>query len=64
MQFGPAKVLHSDGEGTLSNGTATAAFQAEGTELRIRPRGQRATTIEARSCILRHLLHVMETELS
>eukprot|EP00959_Pyramimonas_sp_CCMP1952_P387093 8112428-Pyramimonas_sp.AAC.1 len=36
----------------------------KGTALRIRARGQHATTIEARNGILRHLLHVMEAELN
>eukprot|EP00959_Pyramimonas_sp_CCMP1952_P247320 5169994-Pyramimonas_sp.AAC.1 len=63
MQFEPAKALYSDGEGTLNNDAAKAAHKAKGTELRIRARGQRATTIEARSGILRYFLQVMETEL-
>eukprot|EP00959_Pyramimonas_sp_CCMP1952_P006053 126693-Pyramimonas_sp.AAC.1 len=63
MQFGPAKVLYSDGEGALNNDTAKAVLKAKGTELWIRARGQRATTIEARNGILRHLLHAMEAEL-
>ena len=63
MQFGPAKVLYSDGEGALNNDTAEAALKAKGTELRIRARGQHATTIEARNGILRHLIHVVESEL-
>ena len=63
MQFGPAKVLYSDGEGALNNDTANAVLKAKGSELRIRARGQHATTIEARNGILRHLLHVMEAEL-
>eukprot|EP00959_Pyramimonas_sp_CCMP1952_P190219 3979175-Pyramimonas_sp.AAC.1 len=46
MQFGPANVLYSDGEGALNNDTAKAVLEAEGTELRIRARGQRATTLE------------------
>eukprot|EP00959_Pyramimonas_sp_CCMP1952_P337499 7067824-Pyramimonas_sp.AAC.1 len=64
MQFGPAKVLYSDGEGALNNDPATAVLKAKGIELRIRARGQRATTIEARNGILRHILHVMEAELN
>eukprot|EP00959_Pyramimonas_sp_CCMP1952_P066495 1388308-Pyramimonas_sp.AAC.1 len=64
MQFGHAKVLYSDREGALNNATATAVFKTKGTELRIRARGQRATTTEARNGILRHLLHVMEAELN
>eukprot|EP00959_Pyramimonas_sp_CCMP1952_P419665 8790277-Pyramimonas_sp.AAC.1 len=63
MQFGPAKVVYSDGEGARNNGTAKAVLKAKGTELRIRERGQRATTIEARHDRLRHLFRVMETEL-
>eukprot|EP00959_Pyramimonas_sp_CCMP1952_P382662 8018310-Pyramimonas_sp.AAC.1 len=47
--------------GALNNDAAKAVLKAKGTELRIRPRGQRAATIEARSGILRHLLHVMKT---
>eukprot|EP00959_Pyramimonas_sp_CCMP1952_P207116 4332593-Pyramimonas_sp.AAC.1 len=64
MQFGPAKVLYSDGEGALHNDAAKAVLKAKGAELRIRARGQRAATIEARSGILRHLLHVMEAGLN
>eukprot|EP00959_Pyramimonas_sp_CCMP1952_P315357 6600283-Pyramimonas_sp.AAC.1 len=64
MQFGPAKVLYSDGEGALNNGTAKTVLKATGTELRMRARGQHATTIEARHGILRHLLHAMEAELN
>eukprot|EP00959_Pyramimonas_sp_CCMP1952_P463874 9485658-Pyramimonas_sp.AAC.1 len=63
MQCGIAKVLYSDGEGALNNDAAKAVLKAEGAELRMRARGQRARTIGARSCILRHVLRVMETEL-
>eukprot|EP00959_Pyramimonas_sp_CCMP1952_P154882 3240484-Pyramimonas_sp.AAC.1 len=49
MQFGLAKVRCSDGEGALNDDTAKAVLKAKGTELRIRARGQRATTIEVRS---------------
>eukprot|EP00959_Pyramimonas_sp_CCMP1952_P331564 6943064-Pyramimonas_sp.AAC.1 len=54
---------HSDGEGALNNDTAKEVLKAKGAELRIRARGQRATTLEGRSGVLRHLLHVVETEL-
>eukprot|EP00959_Pyramimonas_sp_CCMP1952_P215841 4514670-Pyramimonas_sp.AAC.1 len=54
---------YSDREGALNNDTAKAGLKAKGTELRMRARGQRATTIEARNGTLRHLLHVMEAEL-
>eukprot|EP00959_Pyramimonas_sp_CCMP1952_P225992 4726087-Pyramimonas_sp.AAC.1 len=64
MQFGPAKVLYSDGEDALNHDTAKAVLKAKGTELRIRARGQHATTIEARNGIIRHLLHVVEAELN
>eukprot|EP00959_Pyramimonas_sp_CCMP1952_P282428 5903263-Pyramimonas_sp.AAC.1 len=64
MQFGPTTVLYSDGEGALNNDTAKSALEANGTEFRIRARGQHATMIEARNGILRHLLHVMEAELN
>eukprot|EP00959_Pyramimonas_sp_CCMP1952_P325153 6805832-Pyramimonas_sp.AAC.1 len=60
MQFGLAKVLYSDGEGALKNDTAKEVLKAKGADLRIRARGQHATTIEARNGILRHLPHVME----
>eukprot|EP00959_Pyramimonas_sp_CCMP1952_P191004 3994564-Pyramimonas_sp.AAC.1 len=36
----------------------------KGAELRVRARGRRAATIEARNGILRRLLHAMETELN
>eukprot|EP00959_Pyramimonas_sp_CCMP1952_P357614 7487753-Pyramimonas_sp.AAC.1 len=64
MQFGLAKALYSDGGGALNNDPAKAVLKAKGAELRIRARGQHATTIEARSGILCHLLHVMEAELN
>eukprot|EP00959_Pyramimonas_sp_CCMP1952_P128795 2693490-Pyramimonas_sp.AAC.1 len=64
MQFGPAKVPYPGGEGALNNDTAKAVLMARGTELRICARGQYATTIDARSGILCHLLHVMEAELN
>eukprot|EP00959_Pyramimonas_sp_CCMP1952_P145332 3042766-Pyramimonas_sp.AAC.2 len=48
MQFGPAKVFYSDGEGALNNDIAKAVFKANGAELRMRSRGQLAATIEAR----------------
>eukprot|EP00959_Pyramimonas_sp_CCMP1952_P067897 1417078-Pyramimonas_sp.AAC.1 len=64
MQFGPAEVLYSDGEDALNNDTAEAVLQANCTELRIRARGQHATTIEAGNGRLRNLLHVMEAELN
>eukprot|EP00959_Pyramimonas_sp_CCMP1952_P344732 7219900-Pyramimonas_sp.AAC.1 len=63
MQFGPAQVLYSDGDGAFNTDTSKAVLKAKGTELRIRARGQHATTIEAINGILRHLLHVMEAEL-
>eukprot|EP00959_Pyramimonas_sp_CCMP1952_P150938 3158777-Pyramimonas_sp.AAC.1 len=53
---------YSDGEGALNNDTAKAVIKTKGTELRMRARGQRATMIEARNGILRHLLRVMEAE--
>eukprot|EP00959_Pyramimonas_sp_CCMP1952_P297129 6216060-Pyramimonas_sp.AAC.1 len=53
-QFRPAKVLCSDGEGALDNGTTKAVFKAKDLELRIPARGQHATTSEARNGILRH----------
>eukprot|EP00959_Pyramimonas_sp_CCMP1952_P173282 3621040-Pyramimonas_sp.AAC.1 len=62
MQFGSTKVRYSNGEGALNNDTAKAVLEARGTELRIRARGQHATTIEARNGILRHLLRAMEAE--
>eukprot|EP00959_Pyramimonas_sp_CCMP1952_P009733 203089-Pyramimonas_sp.AAC.1 len=52
------------GEGALNNDVANAVLKAKGTELRMRARGQRATTIEARNGILRQLLHVMEAEVN
>lgn len=58
MQFRPAMVLYSDGEGALNNDAAKAVLKAKGTEMRTRARGQHATTINAR---FRHLLHAMET---
>eukprot|EP00959_Pyramimonas_sp_CCMP1952_P435225 9113330-Pyramimonas_sp.AAC.1 len=64
MQFGPAKVFYSDGEGALNNDAAKEVLKVKGAGLRMRARGQRATTMEARSGILRHLLHVMEAELN
>eukprot|EP00959_Pyramimonas_sp_CCMP1952_P170575 3564660-Pyramimonas_sp.AAC.1 len=64
MQFGPAQVFYSDGEGAPNNDTAKAVLKAKGTELRMLARGQRATTTEARNGILRHLLHAMEAELN
>eukprot|EP00959_Pyramimonas_sp_CCMP1952_P154454 3231275-Pyramimonas_sp.AAC.1 len=60
MQFGPAKVIYSDGDGALNNDTAKAVLKAEGAELRMRARGQHATTIEARNGMLRHFFHAME----
>eukprot|EP00959_Pyramimonas_sp_CCMP1952_P455371 9471445-Pyramimonas_sp.AAC.1 len=50
-------------KGALNNDTARAVLKTRGAELRMRASGQRATTIEARSGRLRHLLHVMETGL-
>eukprot|EP00959_Pyramimonas_sp_CCMP1952_P380732 7976929-Pyramimonas_sp.AAC.1 len=64
MQFGPAKVLYSDKEGALNKGAAKAVLEAEGIELRMRARGLRAITIEARSGVLRHLLRAVEAELN
>eukprot|EP00959_Pyramimonas_sp_CCMP1952_P316973 6634629-Pyramimonas_sp.AAC.1 len=64
MQLGPAEVLNSDAEGALNNDTAKAVLKAKCIELRVRARGQRAATIEARNGISRNLLHVMEAELS
>ena len=53
----------SDGEGALNNDTARGILKHKGTELRIRARGQHATTIEARNGILRHTMHLMEEDL-
>eukprot|EP00959_Pyramimonas_sp_CCMP1952_P224619 4696949-Pyramimonas_sp.AAC.1 len=64
MQFGPAWVLYSDGEGALNKDTAKAILKVKGIEFRIRARGQHAAAVEARNDILRHLLHVMEAELN
>eukprot|EP00959_Pyramimonas_sp_CCMP1952_P231651 4841958-Pyramimonas_sp.AAC.1 len=64
MQFGLAKVRYSNGEGALNNGTAKAVLKAKATKLRMRARGQRATTIEARNGIIRHILHVLEAKLN
>eukprot|EP00959_Pyramimonas_sp_CCMP1952_P342744 7180232-Pyramimonas_sp.AAC.1 len=65
MQLGLAKVPYSDGEVALNNDTAPAVLAAKkGTGFRMRARGQHATTIETRTGILRHLLHVMEAELN
>eukprot|EP00959_Pyramimonas_sp_CCMP1952_P379218 7943613-Pyramimonas_sp.AAC.1 len=50
--------------GALKNDTAKAVLKAKGTELRVRARGQHATTLGARNGILRHLRHVMEAELN
>eukprot|EP00959_Pyramimonas_sp_CCMP1952_P240930 5035455-Pyramimonas_sp.AAC.1 len=63
MQFEPAKVFYSDEEGAFDNDAAEAVLEGKGIELRIRARGQRATTIEAIRGRLRHVLHVMESEL-
>eukprot|EP00959_Pyramimonas_sp_CCMP1952_P406313 8515634-Pyramimonas_sp.AAC.1 len=57
MQFGPAKLLCPDGEGALKIDAPKAVLKAKGAELRMRARGQRTATIEARSGTLRHLLH-------
>eukprot|EP00959_Pyramimonas_sp_CCMP1952_P291520 6097724-Pyramimonas_sp.AAC.1 len=64
MQFGPAEVFYSDGEGALNNDVAKAVLKAKGADVRIRTRGQRGTTIGTRRGLLRHLLHVMEAELN
>eukprot|EP00959_Pyramimonas_sp_CCMP1952_P240777 5032319-Pyramimonas_sp.AAC.1 len=64
LQSGLAEVLYSDGGGALDEDTAEAVLKAKGTELRIGARGQHATTIEARSGMLRHLLNFMEAELN
>eukprot|EP00959_Pyramimonas_sp_CCMP1952_P190886 3992070-Pyramimonas_sp.AAC.1 len=64
MQFGPAKVLYSDGEGALNNDTVKAVLEAEGTDFRMRARRQHAATIEAGNGILRHLLRAMEAGLN
>eukprot|EP00959_Pyramimonas_sp_CCMP1952_P133474 2791114-Pyramimonas_sp.AAC.1 len=54
---------YSDGEGARNDDAAEAVFEAKGTELRLLASGQRATTIEARNDILRHILRVVEAEL-
>eukprot|EP00959_Pyramimonas_sp_CCMP1952_P283448 5925626-Pyramimonas_sp.AAC.1 len=64
MQFKPADVFYSVGEGALTKDRAKAVLKAKGAELRTRARGQRATTIKARSGVLRHALHVVEGELN
>eukprot|EP00959_Pyramimonas_sp_CCMP1952_P266415 5569777-Pyramimonas_sp.AAC.1 len=62
MQFELAMVLYSDGEGALKNEIAKVVLKAKGTELRTPTRGQHATTVETRNDRLRHLVHVVETE--
>eukprot|EP00959_Pyramimonas_sp_CCMP1952_P127481 2666528-Pyramimonas_sp.AAC.1 len=51
MQFGPARVLYSHGEGALNNDTAKAVLKAKGTEPRyVRvDNALRRSTIEARN---------------
>eukprot|EP00959_Pyramimonas_sp_CCMP1952_P109639 2293403-Pyramimonas_sp.AAC.1 len=56
-QRGPAAAMHSDGEGARNKDAAKSILNAKGTELRIRARSQRATTVEARNGIPRHTLH-------
>eukprot|EP00959_Pyramimonas_sp_CCMP1952_P216358 4525183-Pyramimonas_sp.AAC.1 len=46
----------------INNDTAKTVLKANGTELRIRARGQHATTIATRHGRLRHLLHVMDSD--
>ena len=60
MQHGPANILYSDGEGAFSNPTAKEILKFKGTELRMRARGQHATSIASINGILRHTMHVME----
>eukprot|EP00959_Pyramimonas_sp_CCMP1952_P243053 5080653-Pyramimonas_sp.AAC.1 len=55
-----AQAPHSDCEAALNNVAANSTAKAKGTVLRIRDRGQHATTIEARSGMLRHTSHVKE----
>eukprot|EP00959_Pyramimonas_sp_CCMP1952_P218133 4562395-Pyramimonas_sp.AAC.1 len=57
------KILYSDGEGAFNNPTAKHILASRGTDLRIRARGQHATTIEARNGLLRHTMHHIEQEL-
>eukprot|EP00959_Pyramimonas_sp_CCMP1952_P465892 9489079-Pyramimonas_sp.AAC.1 len=57
MQFGPAEVLYSDGEGALNDDIAKAVLKAKDAELRTLARGQHDTTFEIRNGTLRHLLH-------
>eukprot|EP00959_Pyramimonas_sp_CCMP1952_P070245 1466788-Pyramimonas_sp.AAC.1 len=53
LHRGPAKVLYSDGEGALNNGTPRHIHEQKRAEFKIRARGERATTIGSRSGILR-----------
>ena len=61
--YGYPQTLYSDGEGAFNNPTAKAQLASKGTDLRIRARGQHATTVEARNGLLRHTMHHIEQEL-
>ena len=56
-------MLCCDGEGGLSNEVAKERLAARAAELRVRAPGQHATTIEARSGILRMTLHLIEEDM-
>eukprot|EP00959_Pyramimonas_sp_CCMP1952_P217743 4553915-Pyramimonas_sp.AAC.1 len=62
MQFGLAKVFYSDGGVPLTTTLRKQSSRRKNIEVRMRARGQPATTTEAKHDILRHLLHAMEAE--
>ena len=63
QQHGPFKTLYCDGESGLTSDSAKAELRRLGTNLLVRAPGQHARHIESRNAILRHTMHVLETEL-
>lgn len=60
--FGPMRTLVTDPESGLNTANATAHLKRLGTNLKVRGKDQHARYIERRGAILRHALHVMDTQ--
>ena len=61
---GAFKVLHMDGETGMNNETAIAELKRLGTQFKVRAPGQHTRTSDKRIAILRHVMHLIEEDLT
>ena len=60
--FGPPQQLVTDSEAGLTSPGAEARLKRMGVNLKVRGKDQHARYIERRGAILRHAMHVMESQ--